>query len=66
MSAIILIACIIALYFNLQSLKGVVEAELVGASWKELYKMFLNVLIIIYAYLTMNQIVINIIIWVMK
>ena len=62
MTAILLILILISLRFNIQSLKGVVEAELVGASWKELYKMFLNVLIIIYAYLTMNQIVINIII----
>jgi hypothetical protein len=62
MTAILLILILISLRFNIQSLKGVVEAELVGASWKELYKMLVNVLIIIYAYLTMNQMVINIII----
>lgn len=50
MTAILLILILISLRFNMQSLKGVVEAELVGASWKELYKIALNLAIIFYLY----------------
>lgn len=54
MSAVITIAALIALYYNYISLKAVVDAGLADAGWKELFKMAVNVAIIIYAYF--NQI----------
>lgn len=50
MTVIFLILILIALWFNLQSLKEVVLAELVALSWKELYKIALNLALIIYLY----------------
>jgi hypothetical protein len=50
MTAILLILILIALQFNIQSLKGVMAAELVSASWKEFYKIALNLAIIFYLY----------------
>lgn len=50
MTTIFLILILIALWFNLESLKGLVLAELVAPSWKEIYKIALNIGIIIYLY----------------
>ena len=50
MTAIFLILIITALWFNFSSLKALVLAELPEASWKEIYKIALNIGIIIYLY----------------
>jgi hypothetical protein len=50
MTAILLILILISLRFNIQSLKAVMTAELVSASWKEFYKIALNLALIVYLY----------------
>lgn len=50
MTAILLILILISLRFNIQSLKAVMTAELLKASWKELYKIALNLSLIVYLY----------------
>ena len=51
MEIILALACMVAIYYNFISLKALVIAELPGASWKELYKMAVNLAVIIYIYL---------------
>ena len=53
MTAILLILILISLRFNIQSLKAVMTAELVSASWKEFYKILVNIVMIIYLYTTL-------------
>lgn len=48
---IVFLLCLNALYYNFLSLKALVIAELPGASWKEVYKMAVNLAVIIYIYL---------------
>lgn len=48
---IITLLCLLSLYYNIQSLKALIIAELPDAGWKELYKMAVNLAVIIYIYL---------------
>jgi len=48
MEIIIALACLLALYYNFKSLQALIIAEIPEAGWKELYKMVVNIGIIIY------------------
>ena len=50
METLLFVLILIAISFNWQSLKACVNASLAEASWKEIYKIALNIGIIIYLY----------------
>lgn len=50
METLLFVLILIAISFNWQSLKACIIADLVAPSWKEIYKIALNIGIIIYLY----------------
>lgn len=50
MIIIISVLCFISIWFNFRSLKDCMTADLVKASWRELFKILVNIVILIYLY----------------
>lgn len=50
MIVIISILCLISIWLNFKSLIACMTSDLVGASWRELFKIGINIVILIYLY----------------
>lgn len=57
---ILVIACLFAIYFETKSIKACFVAEAYDAAIEQMFNLVLLIVIIVYIYLTQNNLIINI------
>jgi hypothetical protein len=60
LAIILVIACILAIYFETKSIKACFVAEVYDAAIEQMFNLVLLIIIIVYIYLTQNNLIINI------
>lgn len=60
LGVILVIACLLAIYFETKSIKACFAAEVYDAAIEQIFNLVLLIIIIVYIYLTQNNLIINI------